>query len=92
MMEDSKKTAENILNQGKKAFEDGKEAMMDSSVDEATSFLSPSTWMMLALGSMVLSIIGETKAKRKEPGNFFGLWAPCFLIMGIFSKIQEKER
>ncbi len=59
------------------------------SIGETTSKIPPIGFMGLAVGSMVLSAALEVFSKRKEYGNFVGLWAPSFLMMGIYAKLSR---
>lgn len=45
----------------------------------------------LALVSMVISAILAIFVNRKEFANFIGLWAPSFLLMGIYNKLLRLE-
>lgn len=97
-VQSGKKKMESAQSQMGEYAENAKEAVSDamsqaqSKIEETPSLFSPSTWIALAFGSMVLSAVTEMRTEKKEPGNFFGLWAPCFLLMGIFAKLQTQGK
>ena len=61
-------------------------------LEEQTSKLPSSSWLGLALGSMVVSAGIAIFSKKKEFANFVGLWAPSFLLIGIYNKIVKIEK
>ena len=64
-------------------------------VDRQTARIPTTGFLGLALGSMVLSAVveffGRTESSRNF-GNFIGLWAPSFLLMGIYNRILRLEQ
>lgn len=58
---------------------------------EQTARIPFSAYLGLAIGSMVLSAALALFANRKEFANFVGLWAPSFLLMGIYNRIAKLE-
>jgi hypothetical protein len=60
-------------------------------IEERTSQIPPMGFMGLAVGSMVLAAAIEVFSKKKEYGNFIGLWAPSFLMMGIYNRLLRLE-
>ncbi len=46
------------------------------------------------LGLAALGIVGSaalTLSKRRELGNFVGLWVPTFLTLGLYNKLVKVE-
>ncbi len=89
------------LEQAKQAFErvidevtpsePGRTAKIFQTIEEKASKIPSVSFMGLAIGSMVLSAALEIFSKKKEYGNFVGLWAPSFLMMGIYNKLTRIE-
>ena len=79
----------------KKTFKEESPDQMENTLTkrvEAQTAKVPSIgYLGLAIGSMVLSIGLEVFAERKEFGNFVGLWAPTFMLLGIYNKIVKLE-
>ena len=66
-------------------------ARIVQAIEERTARIPAISFMGLAVGSMVLSAALEVFSKRKEYGKFVGLWAPSFLMMGIYNKLLHLE-
>ena len=90
-LDSAKEQAEEYADDAKESVS-GAVSQAQSKLEGAPSLFAPSTWIALALGSMVISAVTEMRTEKKEPGNFFGLWAPCFLLMGIFAKLQSPSK
>jgi hypothetical protein len=69
--------------------EDNEEGKMTKTIEKQTSKVSSVVYLALAAGSMALSLAIAVKAQRKELANFVGLWAPTFLILGLYNKIVK---
>jgi len=61
------------------------------SIEEQTGKIPSTGFLALAVGSIGLSVILEITLKKKEIGNFVGLWAPTFLLFGIYNKLVKME-
>lgn len=81
-----KASAKKILNQG-----DTTEGEMTAMVENQTGKLPSMTWLGLAVGSMAASALILATSQRKEYANFVGLWAPSFLLIGIYNKLVKLE-
>ena len=68
-----------------------KEGSTTRRIEEQTAKIPSINWLALAVGSMVLSAGAEIFFKRKAIGNFFGLWAPSFMLIGVYNKIVKLE-
>lgn len=67
------------------------EGRLTTMVESQTAKVPSISWLGLAVGSMAISAGLEIFSKKKEYGNFVGLWAPCFLLMGIYNKLVKLE-
>jgi hypothetical protein len=53
--------------------------------------IPPALLLGLALGSMAVSAGIAIFGRHKETANFVGLWAPSFLLIGIYNKLSRLE-
>ncbi len=60
-------------------------------IEEQTAKIPSITYFNLAVASMVLSAVTGILFGRRSLGNFFGLWAPSLLVMGVYNKIVKIE-
>lgn len=60
-------------------------------VERQTARVPSLTFLNLAIVSMVASLGVVIFARRKELGNFIGMWAPSFLLLGIYNKLLRIE-
>lgn len=67
------------------------EGQMTKQIERQTAKMPSIGYLGLALGSMALSGILAVTAERKELANFVGLWAPSFLLIGIYNKLVKLE-
>ncbi len=65
------------------------EGKTTKAIEKQTSKIPSGVFLALALGSMALSAVFETSSKRKDLANFVGLWAPSFLMLGLYNKIVK---
>lgn len=73
------------------ANEDHEEGKMTKAIENQTSKIPSGVYLALSIGSMVLSAAFLMTLKRKDMANFVGLWAPTFLILGLYNKIVKTE-
>ena len=87
------KAAKAIKSAGKKVMnnDDHEEGDLTKAVEDQTAKLPSISFLTLAVGSMVASAAVTTFSDKKEVGNFIGLWAPCFLLLGIYNKLVKLE-
>jgi hypothetical protein len=65
---------------------EGKVAEM---IEEQTAKIPSDAWLWVALGSMAASL--TLKVLRKDDISLFvGLWAPSFLLFGIYNKLVKQ--
>ncbi len=61
-------------------------------IDDTTGKIPPVSFLALALGSIALSAGLAIFSERKQFASFVGLWAPTFMLFGIYNKLQQLER
>ena len=58
-------------------------------IEEQTAKIPSDAWLWVALGSMAASL--TLKVLRKDDISLFvGLWAPSFLLFGIYNKLVKQ--
>jgi len=57
-------------------------------LEHLTASLPSTTWLMLAGGSMIASIVLRVLDK-KTAANFVEEWVPTFLLLGIYNKLVK---
>ncbi len=72
-------------------FAQHREGEFTKRIESQTARIPSVGFLSLAVGSMVASAALATLAERKELANFVGLWAPSFLLMGIYNKLVKLE-
>jgi hypothetical protein len=68
-----------------------REGALARKVEEQAARISSVNWLALAVASMGLSATTALIFRNKPLGNFFGLWAPSFLLIGVYNKIVKLE-
>ena len=74
-----------LLNQN----EDQTEGSVTKSLEKQTAKIPTGVYLSLAIGSMAISALIAATSKRKDVANFVGLWAPSFLMLGVYNKIVK---
>lgn len=69
----------------------GTEGHLTKKIESQTSRIPSIGFLGLALGSMIVSAGFTLFSRKKEYGNFVGLWAPSFLLLGIYNKLVKVE-
>jgi hypothetical protein len=67
------------------------EGVLGHRLEETTSRFPTGTLLGLAVGSMIASAGIAVFGQRKELANFVGLWAPSFLLIGIYNRLSKLE-
>jgi hypothetical protein len=67
------------------------EGNLTRSIEEQTAKVPSVNWLGLAVASMVLSAVTELFFKKRALGNFFGLWVPSLMLIGVYNKIVKLE-
>ena len=73
------------------AREDIREGTLTRKVEEQTAKIPSINWLALAVGSMVLSATTEVVFRKRDLGNFFGLWVPSLMLIGVYNKLVKIE-
>ena len=68
-----------------------REGGLTRTIELQTAKIPSVGYLSLAIGSIGLSVGLEIFLKKKEIGNFVGLWAPTFLLIGIYNKLVKME-
>jgi hypothetical protein len=71
--------------------EDHLEGKTTKAIENQTSKIPSGFFLTLAIGSMAVSAIVAASSKRKDVANFVGLWAPSFLMLGLYNKIVKTQ-
>jgi hypothetical protein len=73
------------------AREEIREGQITRRVEEQTAKIPSIGYLGLAVGSMALSAVTALIFKKRALGNFFGLWAPSLLLIGLYNKVVKLE-
>jgi hypothetical protein len=66
-----------------------KEGKVATAIEEQTAKIPSDLFLWASLGSMAVSL--TLKAFRKDDQSLFvGLWAPAFLLFGIYNKLVKQ--
>ena len=57
-------------------------------IEKVTAALPSSTWLLLAGGAIVGSLVLKLLDRPKK-ANFVGEWVPTFLLIGIYNKLVK---
>ncbi len=68
-----------------------REGVLTKAIEQQTSKVPSVGYLALALGSMALSAYLAARNTRKDSANFVGLWAPSFLLLGLYNKLVKLE-
>lgn len=69
--------------------EDHQEGKMTKAIEKQTSKIPSGVFLALAIGAMAASAAFAAASKRKDMATFVGLWAPSFLMLGLYNKIVK---
>jgi hypothetical protein len=91
-----KNPVNSVRNLGRKAMENvangpAKEGKTTKAVEHVTGKLPSIAWLGFAVASMAASAAILGSSRKKEYANFVGLWAPSFLLIGIYNKLVKLE-
>lgn len=67
------------------------EGELTQRIEQQTARIPSVGYLSLAIASMVASAFLAIFINRKEYANFVGLWAPSFLLIGIYNKLVKLE-
>ena len=69
---------------------DQHEGKITSALEHQTAKVPSVVYLNLALASMAASLTIATTTRRVEWANFVGLWAPSFMLIGIYNKLVKQ--
>ena len=64
------------------------EGRLAKAIEQQTAKL-PSDTFLWAAGASILASLALKLAKRDRDSEFVGLWAPTFLLLGVYNKIVK---
>ena len=67
------------------------EGKVTKTVENQTAKLPSMFWFGLSVASMGASAVMLATSRKKEYANFVGMWAPCFMLIGIYNKLVKLE-
>lgn len=65
------------------------EGPVAEAIEEQTAKIPSDAWLWVALGSMAASLTLKIM-RRDDISLFVGLWAPSFLLFGIYNKLVKQ--
>lgn len=60
-------------------------------IENQTAKIPSVGYLTLAMGAMGLSAVTALFFNKRPLANFFGLWVPSILIMGLYNKVVKIE-
>lgn len=69
---------------------DEREGGLARPIEEITAKLPSDTWLWLGYGSIAASLTLKLMGRARD-ANFVGMWAPVFLIHGVYNKIVKTQ-
>lgn len=67
------------------------EGKLTRTIERQTAKVPSVVYLGLAFLSMGLSLTLASRSDRKDNANFVGLWAPTFLLLGLYNKIVKTQ-
>lgn len=67
------------------------EGVLTRKVENQTAKIPSMVFLGLALGSIAISAGLKLTKRASGSANFIGLWAPTFLLLGIYNKLVKLE-
>jgi hypothetical protein len=71
--------------------EEIREGDLTRTVEQQTAKIPSINWLGLAVGSMAISFVTSIVFGRRALGNFFGLWVPSLMLIGVYNKIVKLQ-
>jgi hypothetical protein len=65
-----------------------REGPVARTIEQVTAKMPSDMWLWGAIGAMGLSVALEM-GRKKEQGNFVGLWVPTLLMFGLYNKMVK---
>jgi hypothetical protein len=70
--------------------EEHREGKITESLEHQSAKIPSVVYLNLAFASIAASIAVAATSKKAEWANFVGLWAPSFMLIGIYNKIVKQ--
>jgi hypothetical protein len=67
------------------------EGKLTRTIENQTAKVPSVAFLNLAFASMAISVGIAAYTRKGEWANFVGLWAPAFMLMGIYNKIVKQQ-
>lgn len=67
------------------------EGRMTRVIEQQTSKVPSVVYLNLAFASIAGSLVVAATTKKAEWANFVGLWAPAFMLIGIYNKLVKQH-
>lgn len=67
-----------------------REGRITSAIENQAAKVPSVAFLNLAFASMALSVGIAASTRKAEWANFVGLWAPAFMLMGIYNKLVKE--
>ncbi len=67
------------------------EGKLTRAVETQTAKIPSIAYLNLAVGSMALSAATAFIFKNRPLANFFGLWVPSLMLIGVYNKLVKME-
>lgn len=74
-----------------KMNENHDEGTVTKAIENQTSKIPSGVYLALAAGAMVISAGLAVNSEKRGLANFVGLWAPSFLLLGLYNKIVKTQ-
>lgn len=68
-----------------------KEGKLTKEVERQTAKVPSVVYLNLAFASIAASLSIAVFSKKAEWANFVGMWAPAFMLMGIYNKLVKQQ-
>ena len=68
-----------------------REGRFTRAIEHQTAKVPSGAYLNLALVSIVGAVGIAVYTRRAEWANFVGLWAPAFMLVGIYNKLVKQE-
>ena len=67
------------------------EGNLTRAIETQSAKIPSITFLNLAIGSMALSAVTALIFRNRPLGNFFGLWVPSLMLIGVYNKLVKME-
>lgn len=67
------------------------EGTLTRKIEDQTAKVPSVAFLNLAFASMAASVGIAIMTRKGEWANFVGLWAPAFMLMGIYNKLVKQQ-